>query len=98
MYLYSKYTATKTACCIGSMAGCVFGYFADCTVVKTSNAIVSLNCYTAFVPKCRRNAEVQVMTSKDFGTGLALAEEPTFHNVFRLPVNRSVPKNKATLH
>ena len=37
------------------MAGCVFGYFADCTVV-----IVSLNCYTAFVPKCwRRNAEVQ---------------------------------------
>ena len=26
------------------------------------------------------------------GTGLALAEEPTFYNVFTLPVNRSVPK------
>ena len=60
---------------------------------------VSLNCYNAFVPKCgRRNAEVQVVTSMGFVTGLALAEEPTFHNVFRLPVNRSVPKNKVTLH
>ena len=29
---------------------------------------------------------------------LALAEEPTFHNVFRLPVNKSVPKNKVRLH
>ena len=64
-----------------------------------SNAIVSLNCYTAFVTKCeRRNAEVQVVTSKGFVTGLALAEEPTFHNVTRLPVNRSVPKNEVTLH
>ena len=64
-----------------------------------SNAIVSMNSYIAFVPKCgRRNAEVQVVASKGFVTGLALAEEHTFHNVFRLPVNRSVPKNKATLH
>ena len=31
-------------------------------------------------------------------TGLALTEEPTFHNVFKLPINRSVPKNKVTLH
>ena len=56
-----------------------------------SNAIVSLNCYTAFVSKCgRRTADVQVVTSKGFVTGVALAEEPTFHNVFRgLTVNRS---------
>ena len=55
--------------------------------------------YNAFVPKCgRRNAEVQVVKTKGFVTGMALAEEPTFHNVFRLPVNRSVPKNKVTLH
>ena len=39
-----------------------------------------------------------MVTSMGFVTGLALAEEPTFHNVFRLPVNRSVPKNKVTLH
>ena len=56
-----------------------------------SNAIVSLNCYTAFVPKCGgRNAEVRVVMSKGFVTGLALAEEPTFHNVFRLPVSTEV--------
>ena len=77
------------------MAGCVFGYFADCTVVMP----LFLRIPNAFVPKCgRRNAEVQVVTSMGFVTGLALAEEPTFHNVFRLPVNRSVPKNKVTLH
>ncbi len=77
------------ACCIGSMAGCVFGYLADCTVVMP----LFLRIANAFVPKCgRRNAEVQVVTSMGFVTGLALAEEPTFHNVFRLPVNRSVPK------
>ena len=63
----------------------------------------------ALVPKCgRRNAEVQVVTSMGFvtdlalteepTTGLALTEEPTFHNVFKLPINRSVPKNKVTLH
>ena len=65
-----------------------------------SKANVSLNCYTAFVPKCwSQNVEVQVVMSKGFVTGLALAEEPTFHNDFRrLPVNRSVPKNKVTLH
>ena len=40
MYLYSKYTTAKMTCCIGSMTGFVFGYFADCTV--HSNAIVSL--------------------------------------------------------
>ena len=53
------------------------------------NPIVSLNCSTAVVPKFgRRNAEVQVVTSKGFVTGLALAAEPTFHNVFRrLTVN-----------
>ena len=58
-----------------------------------SNAIVSLNCYTVFVPKYGRwNADVQV-TSMGFVTGLALAKEPIFHNVFRrLTVNRSVPK------
>ena len=56
-----------------------------------------LRIANAFVPKCgRRNAEVQVVTS--MGVVTALAEEPTFHNVFRLPVNRSVPKNKVTLH
>ena len=60
-------------------------------------AIVSLNCYTA---KCgRRNAEVRVASMGVALTGsLALAAEPTFHNVFRLPVNKSVPKNKVTLH
>ena len=64
-----------------------------------SNAIVSLNFYSAFVPKYgRRNAKVQVVTSKGFVTGLALTEKPTFHNVFRIPVNRSVQKNKATVH
>ena len=59
------------------MAGCVFGYFADC-----SSAIVFPNCSTAFVPNygCR-NAQVQV-TSMGFVTGLAFAEKPTFHNVF----------------
>ena len=52
--------------------------------VSCSNAIVSLNCYTAFVLKCgRRNAEVQVVTSMGVVTGLALAEEPAFDNVFR---------------
>ena len=76
------------------MAGCVFGYFADCTVVMP----LFLRIANAFVPKCgRRNAEVQVVMSIGFITVLALAEEPTFHNVFRLPVNRSVPKNKVTL-
>ena len=52
------------------------------------------------MPKCGRwNADVQVVTSMGFVTGLALAEEPTFHNVFRrLPVNRSVPKNQVALH
>ena len=58
-----------------------------------------LRIANAVVPKCgRRNAEVQVVTSKGFVTGLALTEEPKFHNVFRLPVNGSVPKNKVTLH
>ena len=58
-----------------------------------------LRIANAFVPKCgRRNAEIQVVTSMGVVTGLALAEEPTFHNVFRLPVNRSVPKNKVTFH
>ena len=47
----------------------------------------------AFVPKC----EFQVVTRMGFVTGLALAEEPTFHNVFRrLTVNRSVPKSGHT--
>ena len=70
------------------MAGCVFGYFADCTVVMP----LFLRIANAFVPKCgRRNAEVHVVTSMGFVTGPALAEEPTFH-VFRLPVNRNVPK------
>ena len=58
-----------------------------------SNAIVSLNRSTTFVPKYgRQNADAQV-TSMGFVTGLALAEEPILHNVFRrLTVNRSVPK------
>ena len=64
------------------MAGCVFRYFADCTVVMPLFLLIA-----AFVTKCeRRNAEVQVVMSKGFVTGLALAEEPTFHNVTRLPV------------
>ena len=62
-------------------------------ILYCSNAIASLNCSIAFVPKCgRRNAEVQV-TNMGFVTGLALAEKPTFPNVFRrLTVRRSVPK------
>ena len=68
-------------------------------LVTLQIAIASLNCYIAFVPKCgRRNAEVQVVTSKGFVTGMASTEEPTFHSVFRLPVTRSVTKNTATLH
>ena len=48
-----------------------------------SNAIVSVNCYTAFVPKCgRRNAEVRVV---EHGRR------------YRRAVT-SVPKNKVTLH
>ena len=73
------------------MAGCVFGYIADCTVVLVMPLF--LRIANAFVPKCGRwNAEVQVVTSMGVVTGLALAEEPTFHNVFRLPVNRSGQK------
>ena len=83
------------------MAGCVFGYFADCTVVMP----LFLRIANAFVPKCgRRNAEVQVMcmgvvTGGDVQgrhhrsgivTGLALSDEPTFHNVFRLTVKTEV--------
>ena len=53
-----------------------------------SNAIVSLNCYTA---KCgRRNADVRVVEHghRTHRRALTLAEELTFHNVFRLPVNK----------
>ena len=87
MWLYSKYTATKTACCIGWLSVSLL-----CRLY-CSNAIVSLNCYTAFVPKCwRRIAEGHVM-SMNFVTGLALAEKPTFHNVFTmLTVNRTVSR------
>ena len=47
------------------MAGCVFGYFAVCTVVIP----LFLRIANAFVPKCgRRNAEVQV-TCKGVVTG-----------------------------
>ena len=68
-------------------------------LVTLQIAIASLNCYTVFVPKCGRlNAEVQVVMSKRFVTGMASTEEPTFHSVFRLPVTRSVTKNKATFH
>ena len=58
------------------MAGCVFGYFAGCTVVMP----VSPNCYTA---KCgRRNAEVRVASMGVALTGsLALAAEPTCFQV-----------------
>ena len=57
------------------MAGCVFGYFADCTVVMP----LFLRIANAFVPKCgRRNAEVQassqVVTCKGVVTGLALSQ------------------------
>ena len=52
------------------MAGCVFGYFADCTVVMP----LFLRIANAFVPKCwRRNAQVQV-TCKGVVTGLALSQ------------------------
>ena len=83
------------------MAGCVFPYFAECTVVMPLFLLIA----NAFVPKCgRRNAEVQVtckgvVTGGDVQgrrhrsgivTGLALSDEPTFHNVFRLPVNKKV--------
>ena len=83
------------------MAGCVFGYFADCTVVMP----LFLRIANAFVSKCgRRNAEVQVTCKgvvpggdvqgrshmSGIVTGLALSEEPTFHNVFRLTVKTEV--------
>ena len=81
-----------------------YGWLCVCLLCRLycSNAIVSLNCYTA---KCgRRNAEVQVTCKgvvtvgnvqghrlrSGIVTGLALSDEPTFHNVFRLPVNKKV--------
>ena len=51
--------------------------------------------------KCgRRNAEVRVVEHghRTHRRALTLAEELTFHNVFRLPVNKIVPTNKVTLH
>ena len=77
------------------MAGCVFGYFADCTVVMLLFLLIAilLLCRDVGVGMLRFGWSSTVVTSE-----LALAEEPTFHNVFRLPVNKSVPKNKVTLH
>ena len=77
------------------MAGCVFGYFADCTVVMLLFLLIAilLLCRDVGVGMRRFGWSSTVVTS-----GLALAEEPTFHNVFKLPVNKSVPKNKVTLH
>ena len=93
MYLYSKFTATKTACCIGIMVGCVFGYFADCTVDTLPLFIliiitILLLCRNVGVGMLRFGwSSMSVITD-----GLVMAEEPTFHNVFRLPVNKIVPK------
>ena len=76
-----------------------FRHFRDHNITDGNNmlSLQGAYCYTA---KCgRRNAEVRVASMGVALTGsLALAEEPTFHNVFRLPVNKSVPKNKVTLH
>ena len=60
------------------MAGCVFAYFAECTVVMPLFLLIAI----------LRN--VGALRGR-----LALAEEPTFHNVFRLPVNKSVPKKRS---
>ena len=76
------------------MAGCVFSYFADGTVVMPLFLLIAI----------LRNVGVGMLrfeSSKGVALtgGLALAEEPTFHNVFRVPVNnKSVPRNKVTLH
>ena len=68
-----------------------------CTHTHTHTRVSYSSIDTA---KCgRRNAEVRVASMGVALTGsLALAAEPTFPNVFRLPVNKSVPKNKVTLH
>ena len=78
------------------MAGCVFPYFADSTVVMPLFLLIAilLLCRNVGVGMLRFGwSSMGVVTG-----GLALAEDPTFHDVFRLPVNRSVPKNNVTLH
>ena len=76
------------------MAGCVFGYFADCTVVMPLFLLIAIlrNVGVGMLRfGCRAGASHSQAASP-------WAEEPTFHNVFRLPVNKSVSKNKVTLH
>ena len=76
------------------LAGCVVGYFADCTVVMPLFLLIAiLRNVGVGMLRFERSSKGVALTG-----GLTLAEEPTFHNVFRLPVNKSVPKNKVTLH
>ena len=65
------------------MAGCVFAYFADGTVVMPLFLLIAI----------LRNVGVGMLrfeSSKGVALtgGLALVEEPTFHNVSRVPVNK----------
>ena len=69
------------------MAGCVFGYFADCTVVMPLIILIPI----------LRNVGVGMLrfeSSKGVALtgGLTLAEEPTFHNVLRVSVNKKCAK------
>ena len=69
------------------MDGCVFGYFADGTVVMPLFLLIAI----------LRNVGVGMLSfesSKGVALtgGLALAEETTFQNVFRLPVNKKCAK------
>ena len=66
------------------MAGCVFAYFAECTVVMPLFLLIAI-LRNVGVGMLRFVSSMAVVTG-----GLALAEEPTFHNVFRLPVNKKV--------
>ena len=83
------------------MAGCVFGYFADCTVVYFGNwcinkviiIIMPLFLLIAILQNVGVGMPRFEWSSMGIVTGgLALAEEPTFHNVFRLPVNKKCAK------
>ena len=72
------------------MAACVFGYFADCTVVMPLFLLIAilLLCRNVGVGMPRFGwSSMGVVTG-----GLTLAEESTFHNVFRLPVNKCAKK------
>ena len=75
------------------MAGCVFAYFAECTVVMP--LFLSLNCYTA---KCgRRNAEVRMGVVSQ--ARLPWLSSPHFIMFSGYQFNKKkCAKNKVTLH